>query len=589
MSGEESKALLDSVREAGSLAKRVKTSKAIPKEFRLALTKYIKNGEPGDYRSRAKDGWQSALGLELGGLSKAKLAALVGALLPTVQSEVLQALQSMQRQTYLESYERRPFRCPGSKAQLDRLRASWLLSVTMLLGDYPVDSLWCAEHGQNIAYGADRLLGWLMVGALELQDSGSLAIMQVFSTIAAGELAGGEMTAMLVRGCLLSDRPEAWDLVERTLLAAQRQEGLRQTILESVDEAHPEAFVRMLRLIQEHKLSRFSSVIHAVDVWFGFHWDGESKFAVDKIVEQVAYLVEDQPARAASLASEDPEEVYMGLWSTAYLDIDKAIECASGLLPHPNPEIRYAATHLLAQSTWTAADELLVLALGDGDMRVVQRALQALTIDRADPLSEQAFCALEALLERLPEKATKLPAAIWPWTAETLTRTSIVSEVFDLVTQERLNRFLPFTQELVPWERSRAMEWLTGASFRWAVPPIPPRRLEGEVYSVVLGFLADPSPDVREAAFRGLKKTPVMKEEVQALIGLLRRKASDLRSQALQRLRLLPDPALLEVAQTLCGNKLIPRRLAGLELARHAFEDGRISDAASELAQDYRV
>ena len=57
------------------------------------------------------------------------------------------------------------------------------------------------------------------------------------------------------------------------LLAAQRQEGLRQNILETIDEAHPEAFRRMLRIIIDNDMVRFSSVIRAVDVWFGFgYW-----------------------------------------------------------------------------------------------------------------------------------------------------------------------------------------------------------------------------------------------------------------------------------------------------------------------------
>jgi len=57
--------------------------------------------------------------------------------------------------------------------------------------------------------------------------------------------------------------------MEKFLLAAQRQEGLRQVILETVDEAHPDAFRRMLRLILDNELLRFSATLRAMDVWFG--------------------------------------------------------------------------------------------------------------------------------------------------------------------------------------------------------------------------------------------------------------------------------------------------------------------------------
>ena len=41
---------------------------------------------------------------------------------------------------------------------------------------------------------------------------------------------------------------EGWEFVEKLLLAVQREEGLRQAILESIDEGHPDAFTRFYAL-----------------------------------------------------------------------------------------------------------------------------------------------------------------------------------------------------------------------------------------------------------------------------------------------------------------------------------------------------
>ena len=46
---------------------------------------------------------------------------------------------------------------------------------------------------------------------------------------------------MSASGAALWRPAEGWEFTQRLLLAAQRQEGLRQSILESVDEAHPVA------------------------------------------------------------------------------------------------------------------------------------------------------------------------------------------------------------------------------------------------------------------------------------------------------------------------------------------------------------
>ena len=45
------------------------------------------------------------------------------------------------------------------------------------------------------------------------------------------------------------------------LLAAQRQEGFRQSILESIDISLPDAFRHMLKVIIDNNLVRFSSTV----------------------------------------------------------------------------------------------------------------------------------------------------------------------------------------------------------------------------------------------------------------------------------------------------------------------------------------
>src|SRR5438445_357789 len=116
------------------------------------------------------------------------------------------------------------------------------------------------------------------------------------------------------RKILAAARSEGWELMEKTLLAAQRQEGLRQTILEIVDEAHPDAFRRMLRLVLEHDLVRFSSVVRAVDVWFGFQWDSVSTGVVNKAIEQALKFLDDADAREKAIKKGQGDDLYLALW-----------------------------------------------------------------------------------------------------------------------------------------------------------------------------------------------------------------------------------------------------------------------------------
>ena len=109
-------------------------------------------------------------------------------------------------------------------------------------------------------------------------------------------------------------------------------------ILESVDEAHPQMFRRMLRLIVDQDLARFTSVVRAADTWFGFMWDGASNAKVDGLVRRALLFLDDPAARAAALDESDGETVYLALWATAFDDVDEAIGPAAARLSAGRPK-----------------------------------------------------------------------------------------------------------------------------------------------------------------------------------------------------------------------------------------------------------
>ncbi len=179
------------------------------------------------------------------------------------------------------------------------------------------------------------------------------------------------MGTHVVRGLLMSSRESGWELIEKTLLAAQRQEGLRQAILETIDIAHPTAYRRMLRLVQEHDLARFSAVARAVNVWFGFAWDSASVKVINGIIEAVLTMLDDEAARRKALADSDAESAFFALWAAAFEDAPASIPLAERLLKRNAEEMRFVAiTHLghlgldEAQAVhWIASDNNLRVAL----------------------------------------------------------------------------------------------------------------------------------------------------------------------------------------------------------------------------------
>src|SRR4051812_42917364 len=98
-------------------------------------------------------------------------------------------------------------------------------------------------------------------------------------------------------------------------LAAQRQEGLRQTIFEALDETSIGGLKYMIRVIIDNDLMRFSSVVRALDVWAGMGWGSERETAIKSFLEKALFYLENQDRIPEGTRSPNNADVYMALWA----------------------------------------------------------------------------------------------------------------------------------------------------------------------------------------------------------------------------------------------------------------------------------
>ncbi len=194
---------------------------------------------------------------QLADLADREVTALVRAMFPKVEQEVLGALALCDRLPYQAGWMRKPFRAPG-RADISAGRRNLLYSqLTHLLRGYDQPIGWLAAWAPHIsAFGGEDVAGLLLAAAIDAGGETGDEVFQILIDSANGEHEVGRMGRHVTRALMTCSRPEGWEYIEKLLLAAQRQEGLRQTILETVDEAHPEAFRRMLRLIIDQNLMR---------------------------------------------------------------------------------------------------------------------------------------------------------------------------------------------------------------------------------------------------------------------------------------------------------------------------------------------
>ncbi|HKP16337.1 MAG TPA: DUF5724 domain-containing protein [Gemmatimonadaceae bacterium] len=537
------------------------------------------------------DGKRGMVGAQLIGLTPEEWKRGAEALLPHLGPSVIAACDALANRPYQDGYTRKPFRCPRSPQTLADIRGRWLLRTTILLGDYECDIRWVAEHAAFLGswWGATEL-GWLLAGALNVGGSTAADVEEILTASARGEHPTAQFGRHVTQAFMSCERESGWEYVEKLLLAAQRQEGLRQVVLESIDEAHPMAFRRMLRLILDEDLARFSSVVRAADTWFGLLWDGSSGVAIDSILRRVLLFLEDDSARTAALDESDAETVYLALWSTAFDDVQASIEPAIALLASPSAEVRFVATHFLVQANWTSGFSALGDQLLDADLRVAARALDNFAGDQTESVDgERLFQNLERLMERVPKRSSMLEPIVWPWHKRKLERTAIASAMSANVTAVAGERLLPYIPDLEPYARASFLRRAAGLPPRWqqSDAPAKPRRISAAERTVVLDLLGDASEETRRAAFDVARTFPLRDDEVTRLIDLLARKPADLRTNALARLRTLDDDALVDAVDRLLADASEPRRLAGLELLRDAVESGRATAAVRDRAARY--
>ncbi len=465
-----------------------------------------------------------------------------------------------------------PVRYPQLPEQTLAARQRWLASMIQTTAPYRHDVLsvpWLASWAPHLQSGwrtCEEEVGILAAATIDGGGKQADTVFEILCQSARKEHEIGGMGRHVIVGLLSAGRAQGWELMEKMILAAQRQEGLRQSILQAVPGAHPEALRRMLRLIVEHNLARFSSVVQAMDHWFGMAWGAAAAKIVHNTIAAVLDLFDDASARQKALKSGDPESAFLALWAIANADGLASIAPAVKLLQHAKVELRYVAALHLGQVSLPDGNAALVKALDDPDLRVALIALRPGAGYFADAPNQQAayFEALEHLLERMPSKPTKLKPLVWPWTEQQTDRNQVCQMLIGAIGDLPPTRLIPHLPSLGPHFRSQAAQLLANQQ-KW----------DAATRETMLHLVGDASADVRKTAMLGLAKAGIQSTDLPKLEAYLTRTTADLRNGVINLILALSDKDCLASADRLLSSGHKEQRLAGLEILRQLSADNR--------------
>lgn len=524
-------------------AARLLLRSAAPLDERLAATRAADEAAP----STAMDSGETGR----------FLAALFGGWLPLV----VPGWTIHERLPFHWGLYRRPFRAPGRDDILAFARMHWASSLLPALLPYKPQTLeWLAAWAPHLSYWhtADAL-GVLLGAAINGSGREGNAVYDVLEASVNGRHEVGRMGRHATRALLVGRDPRGLALVEQLLLAAQRQEGLRQTIIETADEASEEGFIRLLQVINEHDLARFAAVVRGFNVWTSYNLDSGAGGAVRERIQLLLVYFHDGKALDAALRGADPEARFLAAWVLAFRDAPSLVPQLAGWLDSKSPQIRFVATHLLAEIGLAECRALLRHALADSDLRVVMRAVQRWSTPFIDPTSglpdKRDFESLAKLMTTLPARPVVQEPIVWPWAQYRAGRDLVGPALVATVGERPPTSLLPYLDSLDATTRGTVARHLVNQT-TW----------DATTRKALVTLAGDPSEFVRAAVLGPMARYEWNETETVRLEDLLRRKPSDLRSGVLRLIASQPESSSRASARRLAASKDALQRSAGEEL-----------------------
>ena len=566
-------------------------------------------------RCNATDYWKRKTRGErnLQKLKDADLRAIAESLFPQFP-EVMGAAWDLHKKLPIQvGWGRKPFRAPTRSDLLRTRRRYFLECMVRYFKGLEEDLLWTVGHAAHLSYGGSAEMGVLFAAAMDQGGPQGKAIQEILRASADGTHETGVFGRHVITAFLCSENPENWAYIEKMLLAAQRQEGLRQSILEAVDFTHPDAFRRMLRVILDNNLARFSSVVRAADVWLGMQLDSQSAGYVTETLTKLSKLLDDDAAREQALNGDDGVDTFLALWSVGFEDAPVAVEAAGRLIRHPETEVRFAGVWALKLLDIPEVYEQVLPAVDDADPRVACAAaavandqlrqrmraqaeernareekagitptgaewMREIYLYQPPPGSGDLFERLERLHDRLPKKQTEGKPLLWPWMKVRMSKRVAADVMLAALDKRPRKLVLPYLASMSPSERGFLARLLAAE-----------KKLDASSQAALLELVGDTSPDVRGAAVQAMQAIKIKAADLPALEPLLTRKSEDLRRGVLALILSLNDHEVLACAQRLMESKALLPRLAGLDLLQQMKKQERSVDETRAAAEAYHA
>jgi hypothetical protein len=413
---------------------------------------------------------------------------------------------------------------------------------------------------------------YLWAGAI---NSGNQEIYTLLLDVVYNRHETAKVSHSIIKAMLLCEKEEAWEAVEKLLLSAQRQEGLRQTILESLDETHLGALKRFIKVILDNKLTRFSSVVRAVDVWAGLGWESERESTVKRFLELAQQFLENPNAIDQAMQSKDNAEVYMALWAKGVYDVQKCTPYIEALLKDTQVEKNALALYFVKQTELYGNSLYGLECINHPSLLIFAQAVDLLN----DPAvyetlpketQNELFDLLTKRLKEVGDKPEVFSGKVFSWLNFEINKEKVFElmiNLSDFKDTEALEKLLAYFDKLSVSQRERITREILPEYYAWNYKEHEEKPLlTTHQRDFAFKILKDKADYVRNTAIRALNNAQIEAHEITVFEDMLTRKSADLRKSIIG-LMLKQKPEQIKVStEKLLKAGNLEQRLAGLDM-----------------------
>ena len=492
---------------------------------------------------------------------------------------------------YQRWWGRRPFR---SKNPADYTEVQ--LSKMCTLHHYyssGVGVLPIAEQFQYVVYNEDDVEAFFAL----LLDEKPDAYYELFKDIFSSEHEIGGICPVLIKAALITQDTRYRTLVEQLLLAAQLQEGLRQMILESLDETSLASLQHFIGVILGHNLTRFSSVVRAVDVWFGFGWEAPQQSVIKRTLELSQTFLSDCVAAEKAVNSKDNIERYVALWAVGVRSVQQALDLAVKAIqdPQTSHEGRIVTLYFVQQTQITYTDIATYAEAHFGEASDLDYWLLQ-NLPKGSP-SPVLFDRMQTVAKTLPKEGKHFEGVGFRWLSFTLKPQDIYRFLIGEANEAQQERLAAELSEIPVEERQNLLQnvYPVLGRGRYYYESEAEKKKKPEKYpadswqrALVRTALNDKAAMVAGIAFDIFKKIPLVHEDILAIEQVLSRKNKEQRKESVALLIKQPESVLKDSTSRLIVSKSADQRLAALEILSVLQEEQRLTDYVTEQVEAYR-